>query len=83
MQQKRTVGTGVLYAVRAEATWGINCALWVNLAIGSQVVQLGSYSEIGDSQQGREAVNTEAEEATALEAVTRQWLVKRQQTEKT
>jgi hypothetical protein len=39
-------------------------------------VQLGSCSEIGDSQRGREAVNTEVEGSTALEAVTRQRLVK-------
>jgi hypothetical protein len=45
-------------------------------------VQLGSCSEIGDSQRGREAVNTEVEESTALEAVTRQRLVRAQQTEK-
>jgi hypothetical protein len=41
-------------------------------AIGSQLVQLGSCGEIGDSQRGHEAVNTEVEGTTALEAVTRQ-----------
>jgi hypothetical protein len=50
---------------------------------GSQLVHLGSCSEIGDSQRGREAVNTEVEGDKALEAVTRQRLVKTQQTEKT
>jgi hypothetical protein len=30
-------------------------------AVGSQLVQLESCSEIGDSQPGREAVNTEVE----------------------
>jgi hypothetical protein len=29
--------------------------------VGSQMVQLRSYSEIGDSQRGRETVNTEVE----------------------
>jgi hypothetical protein len=28
-------------------------------AVGSQLIQPGSFSEIGDSQRGREAVNTE------------------------
>jgi hypothetical protein len=44
--------------------------------------QLGSCSEIGDGQRGREAVDMEAEGYMALEAVTRQRLVKKQQTEK-
>jgi hypothetical protein len=35
-------------------------------AVGNQLVQLGSYSEIGDSQRGHEAMNAEAEEAMAL-----------------
>jgi hypothetical protein len=51
-------------------------------AVGSKLVQPGSCSEIGDSQRGREAVNTEVEGSAALEAVTRQLLVKTQQTEK-
>jgi hypothetical protein len=37
--------------------------------IGSQ---LASWRDIGDSQQGHEAVNTEVDGSTALEAVTRQ-----------
>jgi hypothetical protein len=48
----------------------------------NQFVRLGSCSEIGDSQRGREAVNAEVEESTALEAVTIH-PVKTQQTEKT
>jgi hypothetical protein len=39
-------------------------------------------SEIGDSQRGREDMNKKVEGSTALEAVTRQLLVKTQQTEK-
>jgi hypothetical protein len=45
-------------------------------AAGSKLVQLGSCSEIGDSQRGREAVNTEVEGSTTLRAVTRQRLLK-------
>jgi hypothetical protein len=45
-------------------------------------VQLGGCSETGDSQRRREAVNTEVEGFMALEAVTRQRLVKTQHTEK-
>jgi hypothetical protein len=45
-------------------------------AVGSQLIQPGSCSEIGDSQRGREAVNTEVEGSTVLEAVIRQRLVK-------
>jgi hypothetical protein len=52
-------------------------------AVGSQLVQLENCSEIGDSQREREAVNTEVEKSTTQEAVTRQRLVKIQQTEKT
>jgi hypothetical protein len=48
-----------------------------------KLVQLGSCSEIGDSQRGREAVNTKVEGSTALKAVTRRRLVKTQQSEKT
>jgi hypothetical protein len=48
----------------------------VSSAVGSQLNQLRSYSEIGDSQQGCEAVNMEVEGSTALEAVARQRLVK-------
>jgi hypothetical protein len=51
----------------------------VSSAVGSQLFQLGSCSEIGDSQQERKAVDMEVEESTALEAVTRQRLVKTQQ----
>jgi hypothetical protein len=51
--------------------------------VGSQLVQLGTYSEIGDSQRGSEAVNTEVEGSTALKAVARQRLVKTQQSENT
>jgi hypothetical protein len=46
-------------------------------------VQLGICSEIDDNQRRREAVNTEVVGFTALEAVTRQRLMKTQQTEKT
>jgi hypothetical protein len=49
--------------------------------VGSQIVQLGSYSEIGDRR--REAVSIEVEGSTALAAITRQRLVKTQQTENT
>jgi hypothetical protein len=59
----------------------VRCELVENSVFGSQLVQLGSSSETGDSQQGREAVNTKVEGSTALEAVT--GLVKTQQTEKT
>jgi hypothetical protein len=55
----------------------------VSSAVGSQLVQLGSCSEIGDSKRGREAMNMEVEGSAALEDVTRQRLVKTQQTEKT
>jgi hypothetical protein len=41
-------------------------------AVGSQLVQFGSCSEVGDSQRGREAVNTKVYGSTGLEAVTRQ-----------
>jgi hypothetical protein len=51
-------------------------------ADGGQLVQLGSFREIKDSQRGREAVNTEFEEFATLEAVTRRHLVKTQQTGK-
>jgi hypothetical protein len=40
-----------------------------NSAVGSQ---LGNCSELDDSQRGHEAVNTEVEGTTALEAITRQ-----------
>jgi hypothetical protein len=46
------------------------------------VRRLGSISEIGDSQRGHKTVNTEVERSAALEAITRQRLVKIQQTEK-
>jgi hypothetical protein len=56
---------------------------FVSSAVGIQLVQLGNCSEIGDSQRGREAVNADVQGPTTLEAVTRQRLVKTQQTEKT
>jgi hypothetical protein len=49
-------------------------------AAGSQLVQLGSY---GDSQRGLESANAEVAGSTKLETVTRQRLLKPQQTEKT
>jgi hypothetical protein len=53
----------------------------VRCELGSwKPVQLGSSSEIGDSQRKHEAVNMEVEGSTALEAVTGQRLVKTQQT---
>lgn len=52
------------------------------MAVGNRLIQLRSFSEIGDRQQGHEAMNTEVEACTALEAVTRQRLVKTQQTKK-
>jgi hypothetical protein len=52
------------------------------VAVGSQLVQIGSCSEIGDSQRRREVVITEVEGSKALEAVSRQPLIT-QQTEKT
>jgi hypothetical protein len=48
-------------------------------AVGNHLVQLGSYR---DSQRGLDAKNTEVEASTALEAVTRQQVLKTQQTEK-
>jgi hypothetical protein len=51
-------------------------------AVESQFIQLGSCSEMGDSQRRREVVNTELEGSMALETATRQRLVKTQQTEK-
>jgi hypothetical protein len=42
-----------------------------------------SCSKLGDSQRGREAMNTEVERSTTLEAVSRQRQVKTQQMEKT
>jgi hypothetical protein len=46
----------------------------VNSAVASLLVELRSYSEIGDSQQGRKKMKTV--EFAAMEAVTRQRLVK-------
>jgi hypothetical protein len=40
----------------------------VSYALGSQIVQLGSCSEIGDSLRGSEAVNTEFEGPKMLKA---------------
>jgi hypothetical protein len=51
-------------------------------AVGGQLVQFGSCSEISDSKRGLEAVNKEVEGYTALGAVTRQRLVKTKQTGK-
>jgi hypothetical protein len=56
--------------------------LVLSVAVGSQLVQLGSCNGIGDRQRGHKAVNTEFEESMALKAITRQRLVKIQQTEK-
>jgi hypothetical protein len=50
---------------RVESASGVESR---SSAVGSQFGELWSCSEIGDSQRGSEAVNTEA---TALEAVTR------------
>jgi hypothetical protein len=50
-------------------------------AVGSQLLQLGIFSEIDGSQRGRKYVNKEFVETTALKAVTRQRLVKAQQIE--
>jgi hypothetical protein len=61
---------------------GMSSSLVVSSAIGSQLVQMGSCSEICDSQRRREAANKEVKESTALEAVTRQQM-KTQQAEKT
>jgi hypothetical protein len=48
---------------------------WIeSSAVGSQLVQLWSCTETGDNQEGHEAVNTEVEGSTALEAITT-WLV--------
>jgi hypothetical protein len=58
-------------------------ALVESSAVGSQLVQLKSCSEIGDSQRGLETVNTAVEGSTAFEAVAIQRLVKTQQTQKT
>jgi hypothetical protein len=55
----------------------------VSSAVGSHLVQLGNCNATGDSQRGPEAVNTEIEGYTVLEAITRQRLVKTQLTEKT
>jgi hypothetical protein len=55
----------------------------VSSAVGSQLVQLVSCNEIGDSQRMREDVNMKVEGSTALEAITIQRQVKRHQTEKT
>jgi hypothetical protein len=41
---RRTVGRGVFYVVWAEGTYEVNCALWVSLAVESQLVQFGSCS---------------------------------------
>jgi hypothetical protein len=51
-------------------------------AVVSQSAQPGRCSEIVDNQRRCEAVNTEFEGSTALEAITRR-LVKTQQSEKT
>jgi hypothetical protein len=48
---------------------------------GNQLVQLGSCSEKGNSQRRREAVNTKVMGSEALEAVTRQRLVKTRKTD--
>jgi hypothetical protein len=54
---------------------------------GARVIQCTvawiRWSEMGDSQRGREAENTEPEDTAELEAVTKRQPTKTQQTEKT
>jgi hypothetical protein len=57
-----------------EVSWLVS-DLAESSALGSQLVHLANCS---DSQRGLEAVNTEAEGSTTLEAITRQRLVKTQ-----
>jgi hypothetical protein len=66
-RNSRTVGSGVFYVVRAE------------------VLQAGKVSSLvsRETVAGQQGRDTEAEEATGLQAVTRQRLVKTQPTEKT
>jgi hypothetical protein len=52
--------------------WNDHLVEWSRIESSAVGSQLGSCSEIDDSQRGREAVNTEVEGSTALEAVTRQ-----------
>lgn len=47
-----------------------------------QIIQVESYREIRDSQQGHQAVNTECGGCAVLGAITRQRLFKTPQTEK-
>jgi hypothetical protein len=48
--------------------------LVLSLSVGSQLVQLRIFNEIGNGQRGCEAMNTEVGGSTALEAVMRQLL---------
>jgi hypothetical protein len=68
--------------VRWLWAWDLVKLSWIEgSAGGSQLVQFGSWSEMGNSQWGREAVDMEVEGSAALETITRQ-LVNTQQTEK-
>jgi hypothetical protein len=88
---RRTVGRGVFYTVHAKATYGVSrvecnelAGEWLSLEFGSwKTVQLGTCSEISDSQWQHEAVNMEVEGSMASQAVTRQQLVKTWRTQKT
>jgi hypothetical protein len=65
------------YGWWSEVSWLV-CDVVLSSVLGSQLVQLRSCTETGCSQRGCEAVNTEADGSTELEAVTRQRLVKTQ-----
>jgi hypothetical protein len=52
---------------------------WSRVEISAVGNQLGSCSDIGDSQRGPEFVNTKVDVSTALEAVIQQRLVKTQE----
>jgi hypothetical protein len=45
-----------------------------DFTVGSQLVQLGRCSELGDSQRRREGINIDIEGSTELEAITRRLL---------
>jgi hypothetical protein len=72
-----------VFSVRSVPSLYNKGQLPLEVSLETAVKRIGDRSEIGDSQRGREAVNTEVEGPTALEAVTRQRLAKTQQTEKT
>jgi hypothetical protein len=57
--------------ISTEGKWHDSRARGIFGIVWSQSFQLGSCSEIGDSQRGREAVNTKVEGSTALEDVAR------------